>query len=101
MIVRWLDGEEQVFPWTEGYWAPLASDEWKMERIEKPREAARVARDVSNGHHSISRAASTLGTTKKQIRAWLRSGRLKGTQEGGKWVHVDPTSIQDLRGTKG
>jgi hypothetical protein len=97
LVVRWMDGEEQVFPFTDGYWNDLPTMSCRIELIEKPRGAARIQADVAHDRMSVARAAASLGTTKKQIRSWLRSGRLHGEQVDGKWVHVDPTSIQNLR----
>lgn len=97
LVVRWLGGVEQVFPLGEMYWSPEAAPIAKMEVIPEPKEALRVQRDVDREQHSVLRAAKSLGTTQKQVRAWLRSGKLKGEQVDGKWVHVDPTSMENLR----
>lgn len=89
LVVRWLGGEEQVFPVIEGYVrGPYASSS-RMERIERPKEANRIARETRNGVMSISRAAAILGTTPKRVRAMLRAGQLQGVQRDGKWVSVD------------
>lgn len=84
MVVRWLDGEEQVFPVIE---YTLAMSELVV--IERPKEALRVERDRKRGVMSIARAASTLGTTPKRVRAMLRSGELRGEQRDGRWVSVE------------
>lgn len=81
-IVRWLDGSEQVFPVAEYARA-------SMEIIERPREASRIERDRRKGVMSISRAAATLGTTPKRVRAMLREGKLEGEQRDGKWISVE------------
>lgn len=86
MIVRWLDGSEQVFPVVE-YAARTESS--RMEVIQRPREASRIERDAKRGVMSVQRAASALGTTPKRVRAMLRSGQLQGEQRGGKWVSVE------------
>lgn len=89
MVVRWLDGEEQVFPVIEAYVGPYALGDARMVRIERPKEASRIARDAKRGVTSVHAAASILGTTPKRIRAMLRSGQLMGHQEEGKWVSVE------------
>lgn len=89
LVVRWLDGEEQVFPVVEAYVGPLALGDARMEVIERPREAGRIEREQARGVMSVQRAASSLGTTPKRIRAMLRSGQLQGTQRDGKWIHVE------------
>jgi hypothetical protein len=86
MIVRWLDGSEQVFPVVE-YAARTASS--RMEVTQRPREASRIERDIKHGRMSVQRAASALGTTPKRVRAMLRAGQLHGSQREGKWVEVD------------
>lgn len=86
MIVRWLDGEEQVFPVVEYAHRTHSS---RIDVIERPREALRVERDSRRGVMSVQRAASALGTTPKRVRAMLRSGQLKGEQREGKWVSVE------------
>jgi hypothetical protein len=87
IIVRWLDGEKQVFPIVWQYVRQSIAD--RMVRIERPREALRIERDTRAGRMSIARAASTLGTTPKRVRAMLRAGQLKGKQIDGKWKSVD------------
>lgn len=86
MIVRWLDGSEQVFPVVEYAHRTESS---RLDVIQRPKEALRVERDVHRDVMSVSRAASILGTTPKRVRAMLRSGQLQGTQQDGKWVSVD------------
>jgi hypothetical protein len=86
MIVRWLDGEEQVFPVVEYAARGLSS---RMDVIKRPREALRVQRDAKRGVMSVQRAASSLGTTPKRVRAMLRAGQLRGHQRDGKWVSVE------------
>ena len=86
MIVRWLDGSEQVFPVVEYAHRTHSS---RMDRIERPREAGRIERDRKRGVMSVQRAASALGTTPKRVRAMLRAGQLKGHQRDGKWVSVE------------
>lgn len=88
IVVRWLDGEEQVFPMTEHLIGAL-DFEGNMTVIQRPREASRIARESSKGIMSIARAASTLGTTPKRVRAMLRAGQLQGVQHEGKWVSVE------------
>lgn len=83
-VVRWLDGEEQVFPVIE---YALAMSHWAL--IERPKEAARIARDKARGVMSITRAAASLGTTPKRVRAMLRAGQLRGERKDGKWVSVE------------
>lgn len=89
LVVRWLDGEEQVFPVYEQYVPPRACGDSLMVRIERPREAVRIERDRRRGVMSVPRAAASLGVTPKRVRAMLRSGQLKGRQKNGKWILVD------------
>lgn len=89
IVVRWLSGEEQVFPVYEGYVRPHRVGDARMERIERPKEASRIERDRRRGVMSVKRAAATLGVTPKRVRAMLRSGQLTGHQQDGKWVSVD------------
>jgi hypothetical protein len=86
MMVRWLDGSEQVFPVVEYAHRTESS---RLDVIQRPKEALRVERDARRDVMSVARAASTLGTTSKRVRAMLRSGQLKGVQKDGKWVSVD------------
>ncbi len=86
MIVRWLDGTEQVFPVVEYAHRTQSS---RMEVTQRPREASRVERDRKRGVMSVQRAASALGTTPKRVRAMLRAGQLKGVRTDGKWTSVD------------
>ena len=88
IIVRWLDGEEQVFPLTEHLSGAL-DFKASMVVIQRPKEASRVEREARKGVMSVTRAASTLGTTPKRVRAMLRGGQLKGQQRDGKWVSVE------------
>lgn len=83
-VVRWLDGEEQVFPVIE---YALAMSHWAP--IQRPKEASRIERDRRKGVMSITRAAASLGTTPKRVRAMLRSGQLRGEQRDGRWVSVE------------
>jgi hypothetical protein len=83
-VVRWLGGEEQVFPVIEYV---LSSS--RLEIIRKPKEAARIERDRRKGVMSIQRAAASLGTTPKRIRAQLRDGKLKGVRQDGRWIAVE------------
>lgn len=89
IIVRWLDGEEQVFPLTEHLTGALDFVEASMVVIQRPKEASRIEREARKGVMSIARAASTLGTTPKRVRAMLRGGQLNGIQRNGKWVSVE------------
>ena len=89
LVVEWLGGERQVFPTYEGYVAPFASGEYRMEHIPRPPKASRIERDTKRGVMSIARAAATLGKTPKQIRAALRAGTLQGEQVDGRWVSVE------------
>lgn len=82
IVVRWLGGEEQTFPLVEPW---LGSG---MVVIARPKEASRIERESRRGHMSVARAAATLGTTPKRVRAMLRSGQLEGEQRDGKWVSV-------------
>lgn len=86
MIMRWLDGSEQVFPVVE---YARRTESSRLDVIERPREASRIERDARRDVMSVQRAASILGTTPKRVRAMLRSGQLKGQQREGKWVSVD------------
>lgn len=89
IVVRWLDGEEQVFPVVEGYVrGPYASSSL-MVVIERPKEATRIEREAKRGVTSIARAASILGTSPKRVRALLRAGQLEGVKRNGKWVSVE------------
>lgn len=99
IVVHWVDGEEQVFPWLEGY-SPDARAEHRMEIIPRPPQASQIRADAARDHISVGRAASILGTTKKQVRSWLRSGLLRGSQHGGRWQEVDLDSIEEFRGQK-
>lgn len=91
MIVRWMSGEEQVFPvydlYLHGYAATRGID--RMERIERPKEASRIERDRARGVMSVRRAAASLGVSPKRVRAMLRAGQLTGRQRDGKWVSVE------------
>lgn len=89
IVVRWLGGGEQVFPVVEGYVGPLAGRGARMEVIERPREASRIERERKRGHMSVARAAASLGTSPKRVRAMLRSGQLQGVNKDGKWVSVE------------
>lgn len=93
--VEWLGGGTQVFPYIEGY----SSDdrrEYAMVVIPRPQGAAGIERDVQRGIMSVKRAAALLGTTRKQIRAWLRNGTLSGIQDAqGRWVSVDQKGVHE------
>jgi hypothetical protein len=89
IVVRWLDGEEQVFPIVEAYVGPYALGDARMSVIERPKEATRIERERKRGVTSIAAAASVLGTTPKRIRAMLRGGQLEGVKKDGKWVSVE------------
>lgn len=84
LVVRWLDGTEQVFPVIEYVLAGA-----RLDIIERPKEASRIERDRRKGVMSIQRAAATLGTSPKRVRAMLRSGELSGVKREGKWVSVE------------
>jgi hypothetical protein len=84
MVVRWLDGVEQVFPVIEYVLAGA-----RLDVIERPKEASRIERDRRRGVMSIQRAAATLGTSPKRVRAMIRSGELTGVKKEGKWVSVE------------
>lgn len=86
IVVKWLGGEEQVFPLVWPY--THRSNDARMEVIERPEEASRIAKDEHHGVMTVRRAAAVLGTTPKRIRAMLREGKLQGTREGGKWKTV-------------
>lgn len=88
IVVRWLGGDEQVFPNVECYLRPFA-DQARMEVITRPKEASRIEREVKRGVMSVHRAAASLGTTPKRVRAMLRSGQLQGERKDGKWVSVE------------
>lgn len=88
IVVRWLGGEEQVFPNIEGYVDRSITRDTRMELIERPKEANRIERERKRGVMSITRAAATLGVTPKRVRAMLRSGQLEGVQKEGKWMSV-------------
>jgi len=92
MVVRWLSGEEQVFPIYDIYVQSHVGVGDRMVRIERPKEASRIARDIQNNVMSVKRAAASLGVTPKRVRAMLRSGQLHGIQEGGKWKSVTGVS---------
>jgi hypothetical protein len=89
LVVRWLGGDEQVFPVYEGYVHPRGGLNARMDRIERPRGASRIERERKRGVMSVARASSILGTTPKRVRAQLRNGALKGVRKGGKWIAVD------------
>lgn len=88
IVVRWLGGDEQVFPNIEGYLDRSIARDSRMDLIERPKEASRIERETKRGVMSITRAAATLGVTPKRIRAMLRSGQLEGVRQDGKWVSV-------------
>lgn len=88
MVVTWIDGTEQVFPIVEGYLPPYASGEHMMVVIPRPPRASSIERDRRKGVMSVPRAAASLGTTPKRVRAMLRAGQLDGIQRDGKWVSV-------------
>ena len=94
IVVRWLDGETQVFPVVEGYVYPYGEG---MEVIPKPKKAHQLARQAEKGVMTVPRAASFLGVEPKRVRALLRAGRLSGEQRDGKWVSVSESSLRDLR----
>ena len=90
IIVRWLGGAEQVFPVIEGYVAGPYAASSRMVHIPRPKEATRIERESRKGIMSVQRAAASLGTTPKRVRAMLRSGQLQGQQnDEGKWVSVE------------
>lgn len=89
LVVRWLGGDEQVFPNIEVYTDRSITRDSRMDRIERPKEASRIERERKRGVMSITRAAATLGVTPKRVRAMLRGGQLQGEQRDGKWVSVD------------
>lgn len=89
VVVRWLGGDEQVFPVIEGYLPPMASGEYSMVAIPKPQRADRIERDQRRGRMSVIRASAILGTEPKRVRAMLRSGQLRGERRDGKWVSVE------------
>jgi hypothetical protein len=89
LVVRWLDGEEQVFPVVEAYVGPYALGDARMVVIERPKEASRIEREIKADRMGIARAASVLGTSPKRVRAMLRGGQLQGVRKDGKWVSVD------------
>ena len=86
MVVRWLSGEEQVFPIYALY---VQSGGDRMVRIQRPKEASRIERDRARGVMSVRRAAASLGVSPKRVRAMLRGGQLRGHQKDGKWVSVE------------
>lgn len=83
-VVRWLSGDEQVFPVAE--YAIIGGC---MGIIQRPKEARRIARDKARGVTSIAVAAATLGVTPKRVRAMLREGKLRGHRREGKWISVE------------
>lgn len=89
IVVRWMGADEQVFPNIEGYLDRSIRRDSRLDVIERPKEASRIARETKRGVMSITRAASTLGVTPKRIRAMLRNGQLEGTQREGKWTSVN------------
>lgn len=90
IVVEWLGGEQQTFPNVESYVAGhRISNDSRMGVIERPKEASRIARETKRGVMSVTRAAASLGTTPKRVRALLRSGELEGVQQDGKWVSVE------------
>ena len=94
--VEWLGGDRQVFPVTEGYYPPYGGGEHRLDHIPRPPKASVIERDIARDHMGIARAAATLGTTPKRVRAMLRAGQLQGTQEGGRWTSVDAGSVKRL-----
>lgn len=86
IVVKWLGGEEQVFPLVWPY--THRSNDARMEIIQRPPEASRIERDESHGRMSVRRAAAILGTTPKRVRAMLRDGQLQGVRTDGKWSEV-------------
>ena len=97
MVVRWLSGEEQVFPIYALY---VQSGGDRMVRIQRPKEASRIERDIVAGRMTIRRTAASLGVTPKRVRAMLRAGTLRGTQREGKWISVDAESVANLNRSK-
>jgi len=89
MVVRWLSGEEQVFPIYALYVQSHRGVGDRMVRIQRPKEASRIERDRAHGVMSVRRAAASLGVSPKRVRAMIRSGQLKGVQRDGKWVSVE------------
>lgn len=88
VVVRWLGGEEQVFPLVEPYLSSRLIGE-RMTVIERPKEASRIARDERRGVISITRASAILGVTPKRVRSMLREGKLRGVRKDGKWISVE------------
>jgi hypothetical protein len=89
LVVRWLSGEEQVFPIYDMYVRPHLGQGASMERIQRPKGASRIERDAARGVMSVRRAAASLGVSPKRVRAMLRSGQLRGQHRDGKWVSVE------------
>lgn len=98
MVVRWLGGGEQVFPSIESYLPPIASREHSLVVIPKPQGASGIQQDQRMGIMSVKRAAALLGTTRKQVRSWLRNGTLRGSQVNGHWVDVNAEDVHERLG---
>lgn len=89
MVVRWIgDVEDKVLPWG-GYYVEVG---W-LTAVEAPPIEQQASQEAP-GLLEVAQAAAMLGTTSKRVRALLRSGKLNGRQESGKWLGVDHMSVR-------
>lgn len=69
----------------------------ELRRIAEPPRASLIDQAQAANMMTPDRAAAILGVDLKRLRAMLREGRLQGRQVNGKWLEVDPDSVEDLR----
>lgn len=92
MTVRWVgDDEEKVLPWA-GYYL---ENGW-LELVEAPADALQLPASGASGLVEVAQAAAMLGMTTKQVRAMLRSGKLRGERSDGRWLGVESRAVRDV-----
>lgn len=86
--VKWLGVDEpQVFPLGYLYFTNEQSS-MSMELIKKPAKIAAKVSTPSGGAMTPAQAAAALGIDQRKLRIKLRSGKIRGIQENGRWVSV-------------
>lgn len=90
MTVRWMgDDEDKVLPWA----GPYVENGW-LEQVEAPAHLAdEGGPQESSGLIEVAQVAAMLGTTAKQVRSMLRSGKLVGRKEGSSWAGVESQAV--------
>lgn len=100
LVVRFLgDAVETVFPWAFDYYPPREHF-WGFEgfqAIAEPQGAAEMEARVDAGMMGVREVAAALGVSQKAVRNLLRSGKLEGHQESGKWTLVTTESVEARR----